>query len=101
MVYITASGGNEAEKIGKELVSQRLAACVNVIDKVTSFYRWEGKDEKSEEAVLLVKTREELLPELKKTVKELHSYTCPCIEVIPIIDADRDYADWVISETER
>jgi periplasmic divalent cation tolerance protein len=101
IVYITASDKEEAEKIGKEVVSRRLAACANIAGGITSFYRWEGKDERSEEAVLLIKTREALLPELKKAVKELHSYTCPCIEVIPVIDADRDYADWIISETKR
>ena len=101
IVYVTTSDKNEAEKIGEKLVSLRLAACVNIFDKITSFYRWEGTDERSEEAVLLIKTREALLPELKEAVKELHSYSCPCIEAIPVIDADQDYANWIISETKK
>ena len=101
IVYVTTADKKEAMKIGERLVSLRLAACVNVFDNITSFYRWEGKEEKSEEAVLLIKTREELLPELKKTIKELHSYSCPCIEAIPVVDADETYADWIISETKQ
>jgi periplasmic divalent cation tolerance protein len=99
IVYVTAADKNEAVKIGEELVSRRLAACVNVFDKVASFYRWEGKEQKGEEAVLIIKTKEALLSELKKAIKELHSYSCPCIEAIPVIDADDDYADWVVSQT--
>lgn len=99
MVYVTASNKEEAEKIGEELVSRRLAACVNIFDKISSFYRWEGKEEKSEEAVLIIKTKGTLLDELKRAIKELHSYSCPCIEALPVVDADKDYEDWVISET--
>ena len=99
IVYVTASDKSEATKIGEKLVSLRLAACVNVIDKVTSFYRWEGKEQRDEEAVLLIKTKESLLAELKKVIKDTHSYSCPCIEAIPVIDANDDYANWVISET--
>ena len=99
IVYVTASDKKEATSIGERIVSLRLAACANVIDNVKSFYRWEGKEQKDEEAVLLLKTKESLLPELKKAVKEIHSYSCPCIEAIPVIDANDDYANWVISET--
>jgi periplasmic divalent cation tolerance protein len=96
---VTASDKDEAMKIGEKLVSLRLAACANVFDKVHSFYRWEGKEQKEEEAVLLIKTKESLLRELKKAIRDIHSYSCPCIEAIPVIDADSDYANWVISET--
>lgn len=99
MVYVTTSDENEAVKIGEKLVSLKLAACVNVFDKIKSFCWWEGKLQKDEEAVLIIKTKESLLPELKKTVKELHSYSCPCIEAIPVVDANDDYADWVIGQT--
>jgi periplasmic divalent cation tolerance protein len=101
IVYVTTADKKEAMKIGEKLVSLRLAACVNVFDSITSFYRWEGKEEKTEEAVLLVKTREKLLGEIKKTIKELHSYSCPCIEAIPVIDVSEDYANWIISETKQ
>jgi periplasmic divalent cation tolerance protein len=82
IVYVTASGKDEAVKIGEKLVSLRLAACVNVFDNVRSFYRWEGK-------------------ELEKAVREMHSYSCPCIEAIPVLHVNEDYAHWVINETQR
>ena len=99
IVYVTAKNKEEAFAIGEKLVFMRLAACANVIDGVTSVYRWEGKIEESDEAVLIVKTREKLLCEIKLAVRKLHSYSCPCIEAIPIIDADKEYAEWVIAET--
>ncbi|MGB3113107.1 MAG: divalent-cation tolerance protein CutA [Candidatus Omnitrophota bacterium] len=100
IVYVTTSGQEEAEKIGKELVSRRLAACVNIFDKMTSFYRWEGKEQKDEEAVLLIKTRESLFPELEKAIRGMHSYSCPCIEAIPVLHVNEDYANWVANETQ-
>ena len=101
IVYVTASGKDEAVKIGEKLVSLRLAACVNVFDNVRSFYRWEGKEQKDDEAVLVIKTREALFPELEKAVREMHSYSCPCIEAIPVLHVNEDYAHWVINETQR
>lgn len=99
MVYVTASGRDEATEIAEKVVSLRLAACANVYDGVTSFYQWEGEEEKGQEATLLIKTKESLLPELSKTIKESHSYSCPCILALPVIYADKDYADWIIRET--
>jgi len=100
MVYVTASGKEEAMKIGEELVSIRLAACANVFDGIMSFYRWEGEQQKEQEATLIMKTKESLLPALEKAVKELHSYSCPCIVAIPIIYASKEFADWVARETQ-
>ena len=99
IVYITAKDKEEALAIGEKLVSMKLAACANAVDGVTSVFRWEGRMERSSEAILLVKTREKLLGEIKSVVRKLHSYSCPCIEVIPVIDADKEYAEWVIAET--
>lgn len=99
MVYITASGKDEAMKIGGELVSLRLAACANVFDNISSFYWWEDKVQQDQEVVLIVKTKEKLLLELEKTVKELHSYSCPCVVAIPIVHASREYAEWIVSQT--
>jgi len=100
MVYVTASGKEEAMKIGEELVSIRLAACANVFDGIMSFYRWEGEQQKEQEATLIMKTKESLLPALEKAVKELHSYSCPCIVAIPITYASKEFADWVARETQ-
>ncbi|MFH1552017.1 MAG: divalent-cation tolerance protein CutA [Candidatus Omnitrophota bacterium] len=99
IVYVTTSGKDEAMKIGERLVSMRLGACATVNEEVTSFYWWEGKQHKDQEAELVIKTKVTLLPELKKAIKELHSYSCPCILAVPVIDVDVDYAEWIIRET--
>ena len=99
MVYITASGYEEAEKIANELVSTKLAACANIIDDVESIYSWEGKKETNVEVVLLAKTKKSLFPEIEETVKRLHTYSCPCILAYPVVASSKDYAEWIISET--
>lgn len=99
LVYVTASGKEEAEKIAKHVVGKKLAACANICDGVTSFYRWEGKEETSREATIILKTREALLPQLNKAIREVHSYSCPCVVAIPVIYADKDYGEWIRKET--
>ena len=99
IVYVTASNKEEAIKIGEDVVKKRLAACANIIEGMTSIYWWEDKVNKGSEAVLLLKTKSSLFAELEKTVKEIHSYTCPCVVAIPIANASETYADWVRNET--
>ena len=98
-VYMTARDKKEARKIGKALVEERLAACVNIIDKMNSIYWWKGKMEKAKEAVLIAKTKKALVPRLIKRVKSLHSYTCPCIVSLPILDGNKEYLRWIGDET--
>jgi len=99
LVYITTKDKDEARKIGKELVKARLAACVNIIDKMNSMYWWEGKVQDDNEAILIAKTKESLVPELIKKVKSIHSYSCPCIISLPILDGNKAYLDWLEKET--
>ncbi|MDD3088467.1 MAG: divalent-cation tolerance protein CutA [Candidatus Omnitrophica bacterium] len=99
MVYITVPDLAEAERIAGYLVERRLAACVNIFDNVKSVYRWKGNVERSTEAVLIAKTREGLSEQLLETVKSIHSYACPCIEVIKVTNAHKGYLEWVMSET--
>lgn len=99
LVYVTASSKEEAEKIAKHVISLKLAACANINDGVTSFYRWEGKEETSREATIVLKTREALLPQLNKAIREVHSYSCPCVVAIPVIYVDKDYGKWIMKET--
>jgi len=99
MIYIPVSNKEEAAAIANRIVSMRLAACANIIDNITSVYWWEDKLQKEEEAVLILKTKESLLEELEGEIKKLHSYTCPCISVIPIIRANEEYVKWVNGET--
>jgi len=98
-LYITASSIDEARTIGKELVSERLAACVNIINNIQSFYWWEGKIQDDSEVILIAKTTEELVPELIEKVKALHSYSCPCIVSLPIVDGHKPFLEWVEGET--
>ena len=99
LVYMTAGDMDEARAIGRDLVSGRLAACVNIIDNMNSIYRWEGEIQDDREVVIIAKTRETLVPDLIDRVKALHSYDCPCIVSLPIIDGNQAFLDWVAEET--
>ncbi len=99
LVYITASNIDEAKEIGRKLVAERLVACVNIIPKIHSFYWWEGKLCEDDEAVILAKTKEKLVQQAVKRVKELHSYTLPAILAWPITQGLEDFLSWVKEET--
>jgi len=99
LVYITTKDKEEACKIGKELVKARLAACVNIIDGMNSMYWWEGQIQDDNETILIAKTKESLVKELIEKVKSLHSYSCPCIVSLPILDGNKAYLDWLEKET--
>jgi periplasmic divalent cation tolerance protein len=98
-VYITVGNTDEAKKIGKALVSYRLAACVNIIDNMYSMYRWEGEIQNDKEVVLIAKTMESLVPALIDKVKSMHSYDCPCIVSLPILDGNKAFLEWIAEQT--
>ena len=98
-VYITVPDKAEAVAIGKALVEDRLAACANVFDGVRSLYRWEGEVQDDAEAVLIVKTRSDLVEALTKRVIEIHPYDVPCIVAWPIEGGNPDYLNWLQAET--
>ncbi len=97
-IYVTASDFKEAERIGKAVVQKRLAACANVVKDLKSFYWWKGKFEKSDEALLFLKSRRDKVKEVIRLIKEIHSYENPAIMVFPIVDGSKDYLDWLDSE---
>jgi periplasmic divalent cation tolerance protein len=99
LVYITARDKDEARRIGQELVESRLAACVNIVDGMNSMYWWQGELQDETEAVLIAKTKESLVPELIERVKSMHSYDCPCVVSLPILDGNADFLKWVEDET--
>ena len=99
MIYITVKDKAEAKKIARVLVEERLAACANIIDNVESLYWWQGKIEEGAEAVIIAKTKEPLVPELINKVKSLHSYECPCVVALPIVDGNKAYFNWIMKET--
>jgi periplasmic divalent cation tolerance protein len=98
-VYITAKDTEQARNIGRVLVEERLAACVNITGPIRSIYRWEGAVCEDGECVLIAKTRQPLLTPLIGRVKELHTYTCPCIVAFPITGGNNDFLKWIAAET--
>ena len=100
-VYMTAGSKAEAQKIGKALVESRLAACVNILDNMQSIYRWDGKIQEDTEVVLIAKTTDTLVPQLIGAVKSLHSYDCPCIVSLPVLDGYPPFLDWIRAEVEK
>jgi len=98
-IYMTAGSLDEAKMIGKELVSSRLAACVNIIENMRSLYWWEGSVQEDNEVVMIAKTRETLVPELVEEVRSLHSYSCPCIVSLPVLGGNQEFLNWIAKET--
>jgi periplasmic divalent cation tolerance protein len=99
LVYITTRDKSQAEQIGRILVEERIVACVNIIDGMQSIYRWEGEICTDTETILVAKTRAPLFDKLVLRVKELHSYTVPCIVSLPIENGNPDYLKWIENET--
>jgi periplasmic divalent cation tolerance protein len=99
IVYITASSREEAEKISRVLLEERLIACANIFDPVTSLYWWKGEIRKDAEALLIAKTKESLVDQLIERVKALHSYECPCIVSFPLAKGNPDFLKWISEET--
>ena len=98
-VYMTAGSLEEAKNIGQKLVEQNLAACVNLLENMTSIYKWEDKLEEGQEVVMIAKTRKTLMPKLIETVNSFHSYDCPCILELPIQGGCSDFLIWIEEET--
>lgn len=99
VVYITASNQEEALVIGRTLVNERLAACANVLDGATSIYKWEGELNEDGEAVMIAKTRQELVDRVIARVRELHTYDCPCVVSWPITAGNPEFLSWIGRET--
>ncbi len=100
VVFITVDSQETARKITDKLLTERKAACVNIIPKVESQYWWQGKIESANELLLIVKTRAVLLEELIALVKQNHPYSVPEIIALPIIGGNKDYLKWIDRETE-
>ena len=99
VIFITIDTPANAQKLADKLLAARKAACVNIIPKISSQYWWQGKIEKADELMLVVKTRAALLDELIALVKQNHPYTVPEIIAIPIISGNPDYLAWLEKET--
>lgn len=99
VVLITAPSGDVAERLARDLVEQRLAACVNIVSGVRSIYRWKGAIEDDREDLLFIKTTENRVVELIARVRTIHPYTVPEIIALPVVAGSESYLRWVEEET--
>ncbi len=95
IVFTTAGSEEEAGKIGRYLVEERLAACVNIIPRVESIYRWQGKIESAQEWLLIIKTTAERFPAVRDAIRELHSYDLPECIALCVEDGSLPYLKWL------
>lgn len=100
-VYAVFGSAEEARRIGRMVVEERLAACANILAPCHSVYRWQGAIEEADEVPALFKTGAEAAARLVARIAELHSYDVPAAVVWPIAEAVPAYADWVRAETRR
>ena len=95
MAYLTAANEDEARRIAKTLVEERLAACVNILGRIDSVYHWEGAVQSSEEIAFLAKTTEACFDALAARVRELHSYDLPCVVAVPLALGEAAFLGWI------
>lgn len=99
VVLITASSIKEAQKLGKSLVKEKLAACVNVIPDIISIFNWQDEVCEEGEVLMIVKTSGEKFSVLEKKIKKEHSYDVPEIIALPILTGSKEYLNWIRQET--
>lgn len=99
IVLTTCNSSEIASSIAESLVSNKLAACVNVINSVESIYQWQGKIEHDKEILLIIKTRKSLYSQLEQAIQELHDYELPEIIAVPIDTGEKNYLNWIQSAT--
>ena len=100
VIQVSATTGNreEAQRIAAELVDNRLAACVQISGPITSFYRWEGKLETSQEWMVTIKTTEDRFDEVDQAIRKIHLYDVPEILATPVTTGSEKYLNWVREE---
>ena len=99
LLYVTAQTEDEAKAIGRSLVEARLVACANVIAGMTPIFRWKGRVQEGSEAILIAKTRAELVPAATRLIVEAHAYDLPCVVALPIEPGHQPFLDWIGTET--
>jgi periplasmic divalent cation tolerance protein len=99
VVFVTASNSEEASILADVLVSERLAACVNIVPAIKSIYLWQGKVTRDNESLLIIKTTGERYPELERRVHELHSYSTPEVVALRIERGSEQYLSWLREST--
>jgi periplasmic divalent cation tolerance protein len=97
-VLTTVENKADAEKIARNLVEKKLAACVQIIGPLTSYFQWQGKLDTAGEYLCLVKSRNDLFAKLEMAINGLHPYEVPEIIAVPIMKGSKDYLDWLAAE---
>ncbi len=95
LVLMTASSKDEAKKIVRSLLEEKLIVCANMIDSVSSVFWWQDKIEEAKEVLVIMKSHQELFKWLSTRVKELHSYDTPEILALSIVDGSSHYLEWM------
>ena len=98
-VYAIFADAEEAERVGRAMVEEQLAACINILGSVRSIYRWKGEVETADEVAAIFKTTDECAGDLITRIAALHSYEVPCVAAWPIDKILGAYADWVEDNT--
>ncbi len=99
LVLSTCPGSISAKNIAQFVVEERLAACVNIVPDVHSYFRWIGKIDSANEHLLVMKTTSNIYPQLEKRLKEMHPHELPEIIAVPIQTGLSEYLDWVTDNT--
>ena len=99
LILTTVPDDDRGETLAQTLVTERLAACVNVLGPMTSIYRWQGAVERESERQLVVKTTRDRIGAVRERIAQLHSYELPELIVLDVVDGSLGYLDWVKAET--
>ncbi len=95
VIFITCAKRKEGVLLARALIKKKLAACVNIVDKIESLFRWQGKVDQAKEVLLVVKSKKVNLNRIIKLVKSLHSYQVPEIIALPVVAGNKEYLDWI------
>src|SRR4051794_21544639 len=95
VILSTCATREEAERLARALIEARVAACVNVVPRMRSFYRWKGQIEDAEECLLLIKSSRALLDRVRSLLEKAHSYEVPEVIALPILDGAQNYLNWL------
>jgi periplasmic divalent cation tolerance protein len=98
VVLSTCDSKEHAEQLAHHLIEKHLAACVNIVPGVNSVYRWKDKIESAEEWMLVIKSRRDVLPELRAEIEKLHTYEVPEVLTLSVIDGSERYLQWIDAE---
>jgi len=95
VVLTTCDSEKQAKELARHLVETRVAACVNVLPKLQSVYRWKDKVEESAEWLLVIKSRRDVFRELRAEIEKIHTYEVPEIVALPVVDGSEAYLGWL------